>query len=76
MLIIFSLKYFFWKTNWRKTYDVISELDIKWFDFSEEIINHKDPSSLYANRENGGHFSELGNHLMTNFVLKAINWSK
>ena len=62
--------------NWRKTYDVISELDIKWFDFSEEIINHKDPSSLYANRENGGHFSELGNHLMADFVLKAINWSK
>ena len=62
--------------NWRKTYEVVSELNIKWFDFSKEILNHKDPSSLYANRENGGHFSELGSRLMADFVLKAINLSK
>ena len=59
--------------NRRKTFDIISKLGIEWLDFSKLIINHNDPSSLYANRYNGGHFSELGNRLMAKFVLDSIS---
>ena len=59
--------------NRRKTFDIISKLGIEWLDFSKLIINHNDPSSLYANRYDGGHFSELGNRLMAKFVLDSIS---
>ncbi len=60
--------------NRRKTYEIIKKLDIKWLDLSNKIINHNDPSSLYAYRNKGGHFSEKGNEFTAMQVLKMIEF--
>ena len=56
----------------RATIEVINELGIKWLDLGDVIVAHEDPSSLYAFRQYGGHFSNKGNDQVADFVFDNV----
>jgi hypothetical protein len=56
----------------RETLSIVSDLGIPVFNFSDRLLKMENYLDAYSYGTAGGHFTELGNSIMADYVMNEI----